>query len=142
MTQANGFREYARVDIAAEILASVLPLVPSTMQLMGSMDGAAPGVVRLMFDVTDTGLPGGEWTGTMTHKGATLIAEWRGQGPVTPRDGAEPLTATTPPPQTWEAFARGKCRRCDEFKRVDRANVCVTCATDGAVGELEAQANG
>lgn len=45
-------------------------------------------------------------------------------------------------PRAWEAFARGKCRRCDEFKRVDRANVCVTCATGGAVSELEAQANG
>lgn len=79
MTLSNGFYEYARVDIAAEALPAALAMVPSTMKLVGSVvgpGGAASGTVRLVFDVTHTDLPGGEWTGVFTVKGGTLTATW------------------------------------------------------------------
>lgn len=64
----------ARLDIAPELLGEILPMMPTTMRIIGSEDTRQNGVVRLVVDVTATGERGGDWQGLVTINGATKTA--------------------------------------------------------------------
>lgn len=61
----------AFVDFAVEVLPAMLPMIPQTMRLIGSLPSPSESVVRLEFDVSVTGLAGGHWTGTVRVDGAS-----------------------------------------------------------------------
>ncbi len=93
---------------------------------------------------------GGAYTGRELSQDVTFVLPggqmgvsrgWCCMAVTPPYDTVAGVALT--PAATWEAFAKGKCRVCGDFRRVDAANVCLPCATDGAADDRgEGQAHG
>lgn len=66
----------AWIDVAGEMLPQLLGMLPKTIRIAGS-ETRRDGVVRLVLDVTATGIPvGGEWIGMFSVAGAKFSVEF------------------------------------------------------------------
>lgn len=78
-----GVREFARIDVVVELLTEILLVMPRTITVAGSADPHPHmrGVVRLILDVTATGLRGGDWRATIHDDAGRRTVSF---GPVDP----------------------------------------------------------
>jgi hypothetical protein len=75
-------RVLASLNVDAAALAGPLSSLPGTIRIIGSEASQAPHTVRLLLDVTATGLPGGDWIAQVRDEGGRRVAEFRPVGEV------------------------------------------------------------